>query len=135
MSKVQFIIVSLTACNKTLKPKEIENLKTFKKSFSDQHRINILIGEINRSVDNYKRPSNNTTEKKLHCSMVNALVERLGKDFIKAKTEEEYKNNPTGQRVIAILKKNDLSFNFRTTTVVMKEKTKVKAKAFEPEMA
>lgn len=114
---VSIVIASLVCRTGTLQDKHIKGLKNLKKSFSEQHRINVLINDLNTSITNYKRKSNSTKEVKFHCDMINAIVERIGKDFIGAQSEEAFKKHATGKRIIAILSQNKLSFAFRETVI------------------
>lgn len=132
--KLKVVIISLVDKNKTLKPKKMKELRAFKKSYDEMYRINLLIGEMNSSITNYLRPSNNSTAKRYHCSMINALVERIGKDFIKAEDEDAFKKNPIGQRIIGILKKYDLKFQFRHTTIEVPAVVKEMTAELEPEL-
>lgn len=116
-TNVSIVIASLVCRTGTLQDKHIKGLKNMKKSFSEQHRINVLINELNTSLTHYKRKSNSTKELKFHCDMINAIVERIGKDFIFADNEETFKKHATGKRVMAILNQNNLKVEFRETVI------------------
>lgn len=115
--KIEVVILSLTCAEKTLQNKVIDKLKNAKKTFSEQYRSNILLGELDTAIKNYCRATNSTKEKRNHCDMINAICERIGKDIIRAKNVEAFKASYAGKKMIAKLTANNFSFEFRTTTV------------------
>ena len=116
-TQVNITIASIVCRSGSLQDKHIRGLKNIRKSFSEQHKINVLINDLNTSIGNYKRKTNSTKEVKFHCDMINAIVERVGKDFIQADSEAAFKKHPTGKRLISILNQNGLGIEFRETVI------------------